>query len=173
MESFIKEHTKTRCNHPAYSTSAHFIASEGDIHGEQSRIILIYCLQQLSRSRPLPKGINTEHSPPATSLTSREESGHSVRKAREDGQPSKTKSSWPATLHVLVMNILGGPIQLAFNKFNINHVQLAKNKKGKNNILNSMDILLDKHTALDKMGEDCPFNQAEFLYAAHSVSISN
>ena len=44
---------------------------------------------------------------------------------------------------------------------------LTKNKK---NILNSMDILLEKCMALDEMGQGCPFNQAEFLYAAHSIS---
>lgn len=85
------------------------------------------------------------------------------------GKPEKTGSRQrkshplPATLDVSIMNVLCSPIQLALDKFNINHMCLTKNKREKNNILKSMDILLEKHRTLDKMGEDCPFNQAEFL----------
>ena len=34
-----------------------------------------------------------------------------------------------------------------------------------------MDILLEKGMALDEMGQGCPFNQAEFLHAAYSISV--
>lgn len=53
------------------------------------------------------------------------------------------------------------------NKFNTNHMCLAKTEKS--NILNSIDMLLEKCMALDEMGQGCPSNQAEFLYAAHSI----
>lgn len=93
------------------------------------------------------------------------------------GKPEKTGSHqrkrhpFPATLNVSIVNVLWSPIQLALDKFNINHMCLTKNKREKNNILNSMDILLEKHMTLDKIGEDCPFNQAELLCAAYSIGI--
>lgn len=66
-----------------------------------------------------------------------------------------------------ITNVLWSPIQLALNKFNTNHMCLAKTEKS--NILNSIDMLLEKCMALDETGQGCPSNQAEFLYAAHSI----